>query len=159
MIAERATRTDADILAEIEHLPALADEGDAPWDDLKYWRDPAYRYIALSDLAAQRKLRPAVGLLLKRACNGDPGELMRGLRHAFEATFNPDWPALADVCVPLCEDERAGTRRWAIDQLMILDDARARPVFERALDDECAEIRALAAAGLERLDQRQLGSS
>jgi hypothetical protein len=34
---------------------------------------------------------------------------------------------------------------------MILDDPRAKPVFERALNDDNAEVRGAAAAGLERL--------
>jgi hypothetical protein len=151
LTAERANRSDDKLLAEIERMPPLADESDAAWDDPSYWSDFAYRYVALSHVAAERKLRPAVRLLLERACNGDPGELMRGMRHSFEAIFAPDWRGLADVCMELCASERAGTRIWAADQLMILDDPRAKPVFERALNDDNAEVRGAAATGLERL--------
>lgn len=147
----RAKCSDDDILAEIESLPPLADESDAAWDEPTYWSDIAYRYVALGDVAAERKLRAAARLLLERACNGDPGEMMRGMRHSFEAVFAPDWKALADVCIALSASERAGTRMWATDQLMILDDPRARPVFERALDDDSAEVRSVASAGLKRL--------
>ncbi len=120
--------------------------------DETYWIDFAYRYVALSDVAAERRLRPAARLLLERACNGDPGEMMRGLRHACERIFNPDWTALADVCIELSASERPGTRQWAIHQLMILDDPRARRIFDRALHDEVVETRENAAIGLRRLD-------
>lgn len=103
--------------------------------------------------SAERQLRPAVRLLLERACNGDPGEIMRGLRHRWEGIFDPDWAALADVCMELSASERSGARRWAIHQLMFLDDPRARRVFENALHDEIDEIRRIAAAGLRRLDR------
>lgn len=97
-------------------------------------------------------MRPAVRLLLERACNGDPGEMMRGLRHACERIFNPDWAALADVCIELSVSKRPGTRQWSIYQLMILDDPRARRIFDRALHDEVVETRENAAIGLQRLD-------
>jgi hypothetical protein len=140
-------------MAEIEQLPPLADEDDPVWSDQGYWRDFAYRYFALSDVAAERQLRPVVRLLLERACNGDPGEMMRGLRHASERIFNPDWAALADVCIELSASKRPGTRLWAVDQLMVLDDPRARQVFNKALHDQVREIRQIAAIGLQRLDR------
>jgi hypothetical protein len=154
LVVERASRSDADVIAEIQQLPALADEGDPVWKDESYWSDFAYRYVALSDVAADRRLRPAVRLLLERACNGDPGEMMRGLRHASERTFNPDWTALADVCIELCASKRTGTRLWAMHQLMILDDPRARRVFNNALHDDIEEIRQIATDGLQRLDRK-----
>jgi hypothetical protein len=153
LAAQRTARSDTEILAEIEALAPLADEADAAWDDERYWRDVAYLYVALSDVAAERKLRPAVRLLLERACNGDPGEMMRGMRHAFEGIFNPDWAALGDVCMELAGSKRAGTRMWAMDQLMILNDPRARPVFEQALGDNVESVRISASAGLERLNR------
>ena len=153
LVAERASWSDAEVIAEIEQLPPLTDEGDPAWNDEGYWSDFAYRYVALNDVAAERQLRPAVRLLLERACNGDPGEMMRGLRHAWEHIFNPDWAALADVCIELSASKRPGTRLWAIDQLMILDDPRARQVFDNALHDEIGEIRRIAASGLQRLER------
>lgn len=148
---ERAKFSDDEVLAEIESISPLLDESDAAWDEPAYWSDIAYRYVALSDVAAERKQRAAVRLLLERACNGDPGEMMRGMRHSFEAIFAPDWRALADVCIELSVSKRAGMRIWATDQLMNLNDPRAMPVFERALSDDNAEVRGVAAAGLERL--------
>jgi hypothetical protein len=153
LVAERASSSDADVIAEIGQLPPLADEDDPVWDDETYWSDFAARYVALSRVAAERQLRPAVRLLLERACNGDPGEMMRGLRHASERIFKPDWSALADVCIELSVSKRPGTRLWAIDQLMILIDPRARQVFDSALHDEIGEIRWRAAMGLQRLDR------
>jgi len=153
LFAERASWSDAEVLAEIEHLPPLADEDDPVWNKQSYWREFAYRYVALSDVAADRKLRLAVRLLLERACNGDPGEMMRGLRHSFERIFDPDWAALADVCKELCESRRPGTRLWAIFQLMYLEDPRARQVFDHALKDEIKDVRSLAAMGLDRLNR------
>jgi hypothetical protein len=151
MVRERAGHSDADILGEISRFPALADEGDPVWDARAYWDDVACLFVALNDIAAERKLRPAVRLLLERACNGDPGEMMRGIRHAHERIFDPDWLALADVCMDLATSVRPGTRMWAINQLMILDDPRARAIFERAMHDDVRDIRATAAIGLERL--------
>jgi hypothetical protein len=77
--------------------------------------------------------------------------MMRGLRHALERIFNPEWAALADVCIELFASKRPGTRLWAIHQLMVLDDPRARQVFDSALHDEMGEIRRIAAMGLQRL--------
>jgi HEAT repeat protein len=153
MVTDRSNRSDEEILAELESLVPLADENDGVWTDDSYWQTSAYRYVALGDIAAERKLRPAVRLLLERACNGDPGEMMRGLRHSCERIFNPDWPALADICLELSRSKRPGTRMWAINQLMILDDPRARPTFEHALNDEIADIRSTAAIGLKRLSK------
>lgn len=81
MRTARQGSSDATILAELERLSPLADEVDPAWDDERYWVESGYLYVALSDIAAERKLRPAARLLLERACNGDPGEMMRGLRH------------------------------------------------------------------------------
>jgi len=80
--------------------------------------------------------------------------MMRGLRHSFERIFDPDWAALADVCMELCESRRPGTRLGAIYQLMILDDPRARQVFDRALNDAIEDVRRLAAVGLDRLNRQ-----
>lgn len=153
LVAERASRPDADVIAEIRKLPPLADEDDPVWNEETYWKDFAYRFVALSDVAAERRLRPAVRLLLERASNGDPGEMMRGLRHACERIFEPDWAELADVCIELSASKRPGTRLWAIHQLMILDDPRARQVFESVMCDEICEIRSTAAIGMQRLDR------
>jgi hypothetical protein len=148
----RASWSNNEILAEIEQLPPLADEDDPIWGKESYWQEVAYLYLALSDVAAERKIRPAVRLLLERACFGDPGEIMRGLRHRCEEIFDPDWTALADVCIASCASKRPGTRWWAIDQMAILGDPRTREVLERALNDEIGEVRRLAAVGLEQLD-------
>jgi hypothetical protein len=153
MIAERAGRTNAAILAELKALPPLADETNRCWEDATYWQTAAYPYIALSGVAAERRLRPAIRLLLDRACYGDPGEIMRGLRHALEAIVNPDWKTLATICLKAARSDRLGTRLWAIDQLSILDDPRAQPIFEEAVRDGPEEIRWRAQIGLDRLQK------
>lgn len=153
LVVERASWSDAEVLAELEHLPPLADEDDPVWKDESYWREPAYRYVALCDIAAERKMLPAGRLLLERACNGDPGEIMRGLINCLEEIFDPDWTALADACMEMCGSKRPGTRRWAIHQLTMLGDPRARKILDRAMNDEIEGIRDLAVVGLEILDR------
>jgi hypothetical protein len=67
------------------------------WDNKNYWSDFAYRYVALNDVAAER----AVRLLLERACNGDPGEMMRGfvmLSNSFLIPTGPRSPTFALTC-------------------------------------------------------------
>ena len=142
---------DDEVLASIVALPPLADETDARWDSDEYWHTAAYPFLAAVDVAAKRRLRPAVRLLLERACYGDPGESMRGLRHAFEEIFEPDWTSLADEYLALARAERLGTRLWAIDSLIVVDDARAVPVFEESVRDDPREIRWRAEIGLQRL--------
>src|SRR5688572_29865330 len=78
-------RPDEDVLAALRSIPPLVDEDDASWNDNAYWMGVAYPYLALAGVAAERRLLPAIGLLLERACFGDPGETMRGLRHDLEA--------------------------------------------------------------------------
>ena len=85
LVLERTQRSDQAIIDELEELPSLADGTDACWDDESYWTRVAYPYLALAQLAAQRHLFAAIRPLLDRACFGDPGEIMRGLRHALEA--------------------------------------------------------------------------
>lgn len=153
MVASHAGASDAQVLAAIAALAPLEDESSARWNDDAYWHAAAYPFVALADVAALRKLRPAIRLLLDRACFGDPGELMRGLRHGFEAIVNPDWAALADICMAACASARPGTRLWALEELAILEDPRARPLFEQALHDRLEEIRSAARSGLERLER------
>ncbi|GEM_PF-7019918 len=142
---------DDQVLAAIASLPPLADETDACWNSDEYWRGAAYPFLALADVAAKRRLKPAVRLFLERACYGDPGEIMRGLRHTFEAIYNPDWTSLADEYLAVARAERLGTRLWAIDGLTVVEDARAVPVFEASVREDPEEIRWRAEVGLERL--------
>jgi len=154
-VAERSMLSDSVILTELTELAPLRDAGDPKWKTREYWEDEAYRFVALADLVAKRKLRDGVRLLLERACFGDPGEIMRGLRHPCEAAFNPDWAGLAAVCMPLATSARPGTRFWAIDQLTILEDPTAEAVFQRALSDELPDVRDTAAKGIERLKRKK----
>jgi hypothetical protein len=98
MVSARQSVSDKEILAELSAFPPLPDEDDPAWDQDATWQE-AYRFVALSDVAASRRLTPAIRLLLDRACYGDPGEMFRGLRHAVEAIVNPRWSELADICL------------------------------------------------------------
>lgn len=147
--------SDAEVLAALADLPALEDETDDCWVSLDYWESVAYRYLALAEVASIRRLRPAISLLLDRACFGDPGEIMRGLRHSLEAIVDPDWAALADICMGAAISDRPGTRLWAIDQLTVIEDPRAEPIFQNALRTEPSIIAEIAEIGLERLARKR----
>jgi hypothetical protein len=151
LFQELSELSDAQIIAKLESVPALADEDDPVWSEEEYWRNTAEVYIALSDISSKRRLQASIPLLLERACYGDPGEIMRGLRHRLEAIVVPDWACLADICLELARSPRKGTRLWAIEQLAILDDPRAKSLFERAIETEPPWIAEAAACGLKRL--------
>ena len=155
MVKDRRSSSDEEILHELSSLPPLADESDKLWEGEDYWNQVAYPYLALADVAAERRLRPAIGLLLERASFGDPGEIMRGLRHNLEAIANPDWDILADECLQAAQSKRPGTRLWAINELAILGDARAKPVCEAAIAEGPDELRQAAELALERLKRKQ----
>lgn len=161
IIADLAMRfrdaNDAAVVEALAALPALADESDPCWNDESYWHDVAYPFLALADVSAQRRLEPAVRMLLDRACYGDPGEIMRGLRHSLEAITAHDWDRLAVLCIDAAQSDRLGTQLWALDQLAVLEDPRARPVFERALTSPNDEIVQFARMGLERLTRQSAG--
>ncbi len=150
--------SDDQIIARLESVAALSDEGDPVWDGEEYWQVTAEVYLALSDVSAKRRLRPAIRFLLERACYGDPGEIMRGLRHSLEAIAAPDLTYLADICIDLASSPRKGTRLWAIEQLTILEDPRAKSIFERAIGTEPYNISEAAERGLERLARVNSGN-
>lgn len=154
---ELSKLSDAQIIAKLASVPALADEDDPVWNNEEYWRMRAEIYVALSDISAERRLRSSIPLLLERACYGDPGEIMRGLRHRLEAIVSPDWACLADICLDLAGSPRKGTRLWAINQLATLEDPRAKPLFKRAIETESPLISEAAAGGLERLARANSG--
>ncbi len=151
LLKELSELSSAQIISKLESIPPLADEDDPVWREEEYWRNTAEVYMALADISAKRRLQASIPLLLERACYGDPGEIMRGLRHKLEAILVPDWSRLADICLELACSPRKGTRLWAIDQLAILDDPRAKPLFERAIKTEPSWIAEAAAVGLKRL--------
>jgi len=126
--------TDAQVLERLRALAPLLDENDPAWQRHEYWREAGYTYVALSDVVCERRLVEAIPLLLDRACFGDPGEIMRGIRHALEHIVAPDYEVLADFCMKAAESPRAGTRLWAIDELAILRDPRGEAIFRAALN-------------------------
>ena len=153
MARERSQRSDQAIIDELNELPALADESDACWNDDSYWTQVAHPYLALAQLAASRRLRAAIRPLLDHACFGDPGEIMRGLRHALEAIVNPDWAGLADICMAAIECGRPGTVLWAVHQLSVLEDERARPMLQEMVRSKHEEIARQAKIAIQRLDK------
>src|SRR4051794_32009040 len=106
MATSRNEDTDEEVLAELAALPALADGDDPRWGKDEYWQTVAYPYLALANVATERRLVGAIPLLLERACYGDPGEIMRGLRHRLEAIVAPNWSKLADICLEAAQSPR-----------------------------------------------------
>ena len=145
---ERSAWSDEEILAELRALPVLPDEHDPAWNDERTWREHADLFVALADVAATRRLRAAAPLLLERACYGDPGEMMRGLRNNLEGIFEPDWDALTDVCMQAAKYPQRGARLWAVDELAVLREPRSLQTLIEALDDEAEQVRIEACRAL-----------
>jgi hypothetical protein len=150
LVAARAGLSDAEVLAELAAISPLADEDNACWRDDAYWHRVAYPYLALWGVAAERRLRAAIPLILDRACFGDPAEIMRGVCHAVEAIVKPDWSALTIPCVTALSSPRPGTRLWAAFELGRLRDPAAIPALEKAAQDTVPEVRKWAASALKR---------
>jgi hypothetical protein len=151
VVKEMESATDDQVLAALAAIEPLPEERDPRWNDESFWLTVAYRFLGLGDVARQRRLRPAVRLMLERACYGDPGETMRGLRHVFEGIYDSQWGPLADEYLALARHERLGTRMWAIAGLMILDDRRSIPIFLESVRDDPKDISSCAKIGLKRL--------
>jgi HEAT repeat protein len=145
------SRSDADLLCELEALPILPAEDSDAWEADSQWWQTAERFTALADLAAERRLRPAISLLLGRSCYGDPGEMMRGLRHSLEAIVAPDYDALTPFCVAAAASPQPGARLWAVDELGVLRDRRGLPALLAALGDSASEVRRTACRSLSML--------
>jgi len=65
-VAERARLRDDEVVAELMELTPLPDEDDDAYESKSTWAH-VYVFVALADVAAIRKLRPAARLLLQRA--------------------------------------------------------------------------------------------
>jgi hypothetical protein len=149
LMEARAAWTDAEILAEFEALAPL-DESSAPSEDA-FWQH-ATMYLALTEICAVRQLKPGARLILEKAEFGDPGSIMRGIRHALERIYNPDWAGLAQVCIDAFNTGRPGTQRWAMSELRILEQPFARVVFEDVMQRRDVEFVSDAEQGIARLD-------
>jgi hypothetical protein len=158
LFEQRQAATDEAILAELAALPVLPAENDPAWEDERTWYELADRFTALADVAAHRRLYAAIPLLLERASYGDPGEMMRGLRHCLEAIVNPDWHRLTDSCIQIATASQPGARLWSLDELGILRDPRALPIVIGALDDVADEVRTVACRSLAMICQRDATS-
>jgi hypothetical protein len=153
LIGARATWSDEEILAEFAAIPVL-DEASASSEEA-FW-DQATLYLALTEISAVRKLRPAAKLILEKAEPGDPGSIMRGIRHALERIYEPDWPGLAEVCIEAFHSKFAGAKVWGFQELTVLEVPSARRVFEEVLRGDDDDSKETAAQGLVRLDVLRL---
>ena len=158
LFEQRLDVPDEAILAELTALPVLPDEQDPVWEDERTWYELADRFVALADLAAHRRLYSAIPLLLERASYGDPGEMMRGLRHSLEAIVKPEWHRLTDICIQMAQAPQRGARLWSINELGILRDPRAVPTLINSLDDPADQVRVAACQSLEMVCQRHVAS-
>jgi hypothetical protein len=149
LMEARAARTDVEILAEFEALAPL-DERSATSEDA-FW-EHAVMYLALTEICAERRLKPGARWILEKAEFGDPGSIMRGIRHALERIYNPDWAGLAQVCIDAFKTGRPGTQVWAMSELRILEQPFARAVFEDVLQRREVEYVSDAEQGIARLD-------
>lgn len=101
----RANQSNADLLRDLALLSPLPDEyvwfgitgHDNPLSGEPETEQQLITFLAMAGLVAERKLREGVSLLLEKASYGDMGETMRGLRHALETAYTPDWSGLVDV--------------------------------------------------------------
>ncbi len=134
--------SDDQLIDTLRSFEPLADESDPAWHEepIKLF-DSAGLFVALADQVAERRLLDGIGLLLERACFGDPGEMMRSLRHALEAACNGDWDRLTEICVEKATSDRPGTRLWAVSQLAILRDPAAVGAIRAGLSDSEADVR------------------
>lgn len=139
LVNEREARSDTEILAELRALEPLPPEASAAWRDDATW-SRAYLVVALGDLVAERRLREGVAAILSCMCLGDPGEMMRGMRHSLEAAVDQDWSFLARVCSDAARSDRAGARYWATAELGILRDASTLDTLIAGLDDPESEV-------------------
>jgi hypothetical protein len=149
MTTARRRLSDKKVLAELAAIPPLADEDDPCWASEAYWHQVAYPYLALWSIAAERHLKAAIPRMLERACYGDPGEIMRNLCHFLEGIVEPNYGELSGPCLAAAQSPRAGTRLWAIFQLMRLREPRAIPILEQALEDPAERVRSEAKGALE----------
>jgi HEAT repeat protein len=158
LIQERRDRSDAAILAELRALTVLPDEDDLAWEDQRTWQEHAYVYEALAALVGERRLRAGVPLLLERACYGDPGEMMRGLRHHLEAAYAPQYQELQPVCLAALSSPYPGARLWAASELAVLGDPLALPALIERLEDERPDVRWEALEAIARICRRDARS-
>lgn len=121
--AERAGRTDAEILAELRMMAPLPPESDAGWT--KDWKksplwQQACLFVALADELYERQVKSGLTLLLERASCGDPGELFRMLPKYLCHIAELDWEHLLGICMFSLRSTHAGARLWATETIGFL---------------------------------------
>lgn len=157
--ARLASASDEQVLAELGALEPLPDETDSGWNEPPFpLFETAGYLVALADEIGRRQLEEGIPLVLAKACFGDPGETMRGLRHALEAAVDERWERLAEMCVEATKSKRAGTRLWATTELGVLRDPVTLPALVARLSDVEARVRAQAAISINMLGQHHAGA-
>jgi hypothetical protein len=138
-------------LAELNRLPALADDDDAVWDQEESW-DAAYRLLAAADVIGERGWARGIVPLFERAAKGDLYGTMLDIRHGPEQAM-ADVARFAAMLEPLTKHPRAGTRQWSIRELGILRQRSSLQPLVDALADGDDEVREQARQSLEMLAQ------
>ena len=134
------------VLTSTRPLPDV-DDDDPAWEDAENF-ERAELLLAIADGIGERRLVRAIGPLYERAALGDVFEVLRGLRHGPERAVAPTYGILTGIMRPLSHHARAGTRRWAVQELAILRDPAGLPDLLGAVDDPVAAVRAEACGGL-----------
>jgi hypothetical protein len=138
-------------LAELDRLPALADDDDAVWSQDEPW-DAVYRLVAAADVIGERGWVRAIVPLFERAAKGDLYGTMFSIRHGPEQAMS-DVAGFAAMLEPLTKHPRAGTRQWSVRELGILRQRSSLQPLVDALADDDDEICAAARQSLEMLAQ------
>jgi hypothetical protein len=150
--AELRALSEEAFLAELDRLPALADEDDdAVWDQEGSW-DAVYRLLAAAKVIGERGWVKAIVPLFERAAKGDLYGTMLDIRHGPERAIS-DSAEFAAMLEPLTKHPRAGTRRWSVRELGILRQRSSLQPLVDALADEDDEVREEARQSLEMLAQ------
>lgn len=131
-----STMSDDEIIAELASLEPLPHETDPRWHEPPFELfQHAGQLVALAGQIGERTLVQGIGLVLDKACLGDPGEMMRVLRHPLEAACRGDWDRLTKICAERSTSPRAGTRLWATSELALLRDSRVVEAIRARLED------------------------
>ena len=147
---ERLAWNERDVLAELRSLQPLPPERGRTWDSEQPW-EAAQLLVAHGAVASERRVRSAVPLILDRMCLGDPGEMMRGMRHSLEAAVGHDYARLAALCADACSSPNPGARYWAVQELAVLEECSTVPVAVALLRDPEAEVAEAACETVVRL--------
>lgn len=138
---ERLEWNEGRIVEELRTMTALPPYRGRAWESEEPWA-AAQLLVAHAAVAAERRLRSPLPLILDRMRLGDPGEMMRGMRHSLEAGVSHDLSLLAALCVAACSSANPGARYWAVQELGIVKECStisSAVALLRDLESEVAE--------------------